>query len=145
MSIVRRVFARSANGMLRERGVHWLQTVAVIALLMAVVGGLVLALQVVPEWQVKRAGVRSAASSEAAIRPSEVANLQNEMRKTLVQVVGGIFAVIALYFTYRRVKVSEQGHITDRFTKAIEQLGAMTAENKPNASVRLGAIYALER
>ena len=62
-----------------------------------------------------------------------------------LQVVGGAFALFALYLTFRRVKVAEQGHITDRYTKAIEQLGALTAENKPNVEVRLGAIYALER
>ena len=100
----------------------------------------------VPEWQVGRAGVRSTAvNPEATTRPSDIANLENEMRKTFVQVVGGVFAIIALYFTYRRVKASEEGQITDRFSKAIEQLGALTAENKPNVEVRLGAIYALER
>jgi hypothetical protein len=112
----------------------------------AVIAGLLVAVQMIPEWQVKRASVRSTAvNPEAATKPAEIANLQNEMRKTLVQVVGGVFALLALYFTYRRVKVSEQGHITDRYTKAIEQLGAITPDNKPNLEVRLGGIYALER
>jgi uncharacterized protein YjbI with pentapeptide repeats len=82
---------------------------------------------------------------EAKTTPTDVAALQNEMRKTYLQVVGGAFALFALYLTFRRVKVAEQGHITDRYTKAIEQLGALTAANKPNVEVRLGAIYALER
>jgi hypothetical protein len=118
-----------------------------VAIFAAVVAGLVVAVQLIPEWQVKRAGVRPTAQ-ETQGKPTtraEVASLQNEMRKTLIQVVGGAFAIIALYFTYRRVRVAEQGHITDRYTKAIEQLGAMTAENRPNIEVRLGAIYALER
>ena len=38
----------------------------------------------------------------------------------------------------------EQGHITDRYTKAIEQLGKLDGDN-PNIEIRLGAIYALER
>jgi len=38
-----------------------------------------------------------------------------------------------------QARIAEQGHITDRFTKAIEQLGSGKLE------VRLGAIYALER
>jgi hypothetical protein len=38
-----------------------------------------------------------------------------------------------------QAKTAEQGHITDRFTKAIEQLGS------EKMAVRLGAIYALER
>ena len=40
---------------------------------------------------------------------------------------------------FRQVTVAEQGHITDRFTKAVEQLGS------DNLAVRLGGIYALER
>lgn len=38
-----------------------------------------------------------------------------------------------------QAKTAEQGHITDRFTKAIEQLGS------DKMAVRLGAIYGLER
>jgi hypothetical protein len=38
-----------------------------------------------------------------------------------------------------QAKTAEQGHITDRFTKAIEQLGS------EKLAVRMGAIYALER
>lgn len=117
-----------------------------IAAFAAILAGLLVAVQLIPEWQVKRASVRSTAPNpEEKTTPAEIAALQNEMRKTFIQVVGGAFAILALYFTYRRVKVSEQGHITDRYTKAIEQLGAVTAENKPNVEVRLGAIYALER
>jgi hypothetical protein len=37
------------------------------------------------------------------------------------------------------MRCAEQGHITDRFTKAVEQLGS------DKMAVRLGAIYALER
>jgi hypothetical protein len=106
---------------------------------------LIWAVQTVPEWQVRRAGVLSAVNPQAQTTPADVAALQNEMRRTFIQVVGGAFALFALYLTFRRVKVAEQGHITDRYTKAIEQLGAMKAENKPNVEVRLGAIYALER
>jgi hypothetical protein len=117
-----------------------------VVLSLTIVIGLVVAVQIVPEWQVNRAGVHSAPiKTEATATAAEVANLQNEMRKTILQVLGGLFAIFALYLTFRRVVVAEQGHITDRYTKAIEQLGAMKAENKSNVEVRLGAIYALER
>jgi hypothetical protein len=119
---------------------------AVVVLFLALFAGLVVAVQTVPEWQVQRAIARSSVvNPEVRATPVEVANLQNEMRKTFLQVVGGAFALFALYLTFRRVVVAEQGHITDRYTKAIEQLGATKAENKPNVEVRLGAIYALER
>lgn len=124
----------------------FLRRVAGLVVFLAVLGGLLAAVQGIPEWEVRRASVRSTVvNPEAKTTPADVAALQNEMRKTFIQVVGGAFALFALYFTYRRVKVAEQGHITDRYTKAIEQLGALTAAGKPNVEVRLGSIYALER
>ena len=42
-------------------------------------------------------------------------------------------------FTARTFLLSREGHMTDRYTKAIEQLGS------EHLSVRVGAIYALER
>jgi len=65
----------------------------------------------------------------------------------------GLFAAGALVFTawnvtlyrnsltfYRRTnEIAEQGQVTDRYTKAIEQLGSTTVD------VRIGGIYALER
>jgi Pentapeptide repeats (8 copies) len=41
--------------------------------------------------------------------------------------------------TTRTLEVTEQGHITERYTKAIEQLG------QAELAMRLGGIYALER
>ena len=40
---------------------------------------------------------------------------------------------------------TREGQITDRFTKAIEQLGATDVTGRPKMEVRLGGIYALER
>ena len=52
----------------------------------------------------------------------------------------------------RQTTAAEQGLITERITKAIEQLGAEKtvykdgqANTEPNLEVRLGALYALER
>lgn len=77
--------------------------------------------------------------------------LEDNFRKTLSQIVLSIFGLFILYFTWQRaragdktVQIMEQGHITDRYTKAIEQLGKLDGD-KPNIEVRLGAIYALER
>ena len=58
----------------------------------------------------------------------------------------GLFAAGALVFTARNFTLSrrtfeltEQGQVTDRYTKAIEQLGS------DKLAVRIGGIYALER
>src|SRR5215217_944684 len=42
-------------------------------------------------------------------------------------------------------RLTEQGQITDRFTRAIEYLGATDDEGNPQLEIRLGGIYALER
>ena len=70
---------------------------------------------------------------------SEYPGLVNENRKTLLQVIGGLVVLVGLYLTHRRIRVTEDGQVTDRFTKAIEQLGS------DKISIRLGGIYALER
>jgi hypothetical protein len=51
----------------------------------------------------------------------------------------GLFAAGALIFTARNFSLSRQGQVTDRYTKAIEQLGS------DKLDVRIGGIYALER
>ena len=65
---------------------------------------------------------------------------------TIVKIITGLLVLVGLYWTMRRVRaaektvgVVEEGHITDRFTKAIAQLG------DDKMAIRLGGIYALER
>ena len=62
------------------------------------------------------------------------------------------FQLIKTWMNERQATTAEQGHITDRITKAIEQLGVEKTvyvdgqpSTQPNIEVRLGAIYALER
>lgn len=51
----------------------------------------------------------------------------------------GLAAVLALLFTWREVRVAEQGQLTSRFNDAITNLGSQSLD------VRFGGIYALER
>jgi uncharacterized protein YjbI with pentapeptide repeats len=60
-------------------------------------------------------------------------------RGRLITTFAGVFAAGALWFTARNYLLARQGQVTDRYTKAIEQLGSKKLD------VRLGAIYALER
>jgi hypothetical protein len=67
-------------------------------------------------------------------------------RGRLLTLGAGLFAAGALVFTARNftlsrrtLQVTEQGQVTDRYTKAIEQLGSKELD------VRIGGIYALER
>jgi hypothetical protein len=65
--------------------------------------------------------------------------------RALAQIAGGLALLFGLYFTWRRVEVSQQQQITERFTRAIDQLGATDDKGKKKPEIRLGGIYALER
>lgn len=65
---------------------------------------------------------------------------------TIARIIGGLVILVGVYLTFRRaratdenVRVLEEGQITERYTRAVEQLGSDKME------IRLGGIYALER
>ena len=98
-----------------------------------------LALWHVPQWQ----------AEYVQEYPYQLAKLTDEYRRTLAQGIGGFFLFVGLYLGWLRVKaaqetvrVAEEGQITERFTRAIEQLGQ---EGEGKMAIRLGGIYALER
>jgi hypothetical protein len=114
----------------------------------AIFAGLLVVVQYGPEWQLRREGIQIDTKT-AQPNADEIAKLQDEYRKTILQALAGVLVLAGLWYTRRRILISEQGQITERYTRAIEQLGAVKAcgENLyvPNTEVRLGAIYALER
>ena len=94
----------------------------------------------VPQWQA------AAWRGDRYVDPKEAFEVENGARGTIGQLVSGLAILAGLYFgwqqlgqTTQNLQVSEQGQITDRFSKAIEQLGS------DELTVRLGGIYALER
>jgi hypothetical protein len=66
-------------------------------------------------------------------------DLELKARQTMAQILGGFALLFGLYFTAQTLRTTQESQITDRFTKAITQLG----DN--NLAIRLGGIYALER
>lgn len=78
-------------------------------------------------------------SSLRGLTPQQRASEIDAMRGFLIQAGAGMLAFGALVYTALNFRLSREGHVTDRYTKAIEQLGSQSPE------VRLGAIYALER
>jgi uncharacterized protein YjbI with pentapeptide repeats len=111
---------------------------------------LLLLLWRLPKWQVE--GAAKVGGFDAKAR----ADLEDTFRKTFAQVVAGIGAAGALYFTFQTSEAARQSseaareashaasetQITEEYAKAIDQLGT-TGDNK--LAVRLGGIYALER
>jgi hypothetical protein len=78
--------------------------------------------------------------------------LVNEYRRTWAQIIGGFGLLLGLYFTWRRIEISQQEleatrdqQVTERFTRAIDQLGATDDKGEKKLEIRLGGIYALER
>ena len=64
---------------------------------------------------------------------------ENDVRTTLLQALVGGTLLAGLYFTARTFQLNREGQVTERFTRAIQQLGDKSLD------VRLGGIYALER
>jgi hypothetical protein len=87
--------------------------------------------KVASEWLAATEGI-----SDAAARAEEI----GRARTTVLAVLAGGLAAIGAYYTHRSYALSRQGQITERFTRAVDQLG-----NPESLDVRLGGIYALER
>jgi uncharacterized protein YjbI with pentapeptide repeats len=126
----------------------WSRAVAVMfwVLVVALLCAGILALIKLPRWQV--AELADITLGRDQVKAFE---LENEARKTLTQIALAAFGLVVVFLTWRRllandrnVRIIEQGHITDRYTRAIEQLGKLE-NGQPNIEVRLGGIYALER
>jgi uncharacterized protein YjbI with pentapeptide repeats len=123
----------------KPHGVVSRETAALFAAL-AVVGLLILVIYLLPPVLVRPDGPLTAAERLRA---------ENDVRGTLLQAIAGAILLAGLYFTARTLQINtrtlelnREGQITERFTRAIDQLGQQGAEK---LDVRLGGIYALER
>ncbi|SED28300.1 Pentapeptide repeat-containing protein [Streptomyces sp. 2112.3] len=79
----------------------------------------------------------SAAEPTAAEAPRQQMNWS-----AISSVVTTFTALAALVFTAQSLSATEQGQFTDRYTKAMDQIGTLGEEH---LQTRLGAVYALER
>jgi hypothetical protein len=64
---------------------------------------------------------------------------ENDVRTTLLQGLAGVLFLVTAFLTWLRIEVAREGQITDRFTRAVDQLGHRSPD------VQTGAVYALER
>jgi hypothetical protein len=90
-------------------------------------------------------------AAENALRTNHI-----QIITTIVQSLGGIAVLTGIYFAWANLRntqrtqaetlrLTNEGQITERFTKAIDQLGATDNQGQPRLELRLGGIYALER
>ena len=132
-----------------------------VGLAVVVVG---LAIWLIPRWQVdrwRRAGI----SNE-----EKLAELGVQARTNVTQALGGLALIVTIAITAFQVNegrrsadrteqsavrnlnlaaknlaLAEQGQVSERFSRAVEQLGATDAEGKPATDVRTGALFSLMR
>jgi hypothetical protein len=64
---------------------------------------------------------------------------ESSIRATILQAIAGLVVLLGLCLTARTVYLARETHVTDRLTKAVDQLGHEKAE------VRVGGVYALKR
>jgi hypothetical protein len=77
----------------------------------------------------------------APSKPSE----KKDLVLGMAQILAGTALLSGLYFTWRTLQVNREGQITERFTRAIDQLGKTDENGNKLLEIRLGGIYALER
>jgi uncharacterized protein YjbI with pentapeptide repeats len=95
--------------------------------------------------------------SDKELAAKDRADALNSIRGQALGVLTGVLATVAIYYTAhnattarralahsqqaarRTAELTEQGQVTERYTKAIEQLGS------DKLDIRIGGIYALER
>lgn len=64
---------------------------------------------------------------------------ESSIRSTVLQIAGAIVLVLGIIYTAGQVRISRETHYTERYSKAVDQLGS------EEAIVRVGAMFALRR
>jgi hypothetical protein len=97
-------------------------------------------------WLVIKVLLEQLASTGGIKDPSKHAEEIGRTRTAVLASLAGVLAAIGAFYTHRTfelnrqgLELNRQGQITERFTRAVDQLG------NPSLDVRLGGIYALER
>jgi Pentapeptide repeats (8 copies) len=102
-----------------------------------------LAIWWIPKWQARQWAAK-------AIEGKDLAELENGARTTIVQILGGAALILTVFFTWvqirdtrnttnRTLRLNASQQETDRFTRAVQELGSS------NFALRLGGIYSLEQ
>lgn len=69
---------------------------------------------------------------------TERLSVRNSFRTTLLQGLGGLVLVLGAVSAAKQLSIAREAQVTERYTRAIDQLGARSVD------VRIGGIYSLE-
>jgi Pentapeptide repeats (8 copies) len=127
-----------------DDGGRQLGSVLLMALVVLIVGLLIGCTVAFPRW------LAASDLDHARVTPTELARARNDVRTTLLQGFGGMVLLLGAYLTWRQTQLSRaagreelqltrEGQLTDRFTRAVDQLGSK------DVAVRVGGVYALGR
>ena len=136
---IRRFFtARSIRilVLLNRRRIRWLVAILGVSVL------LLACVLIFPSWlypSLHSAELVGLEPVERVQAQAERLKLQNDVRTTLLQGVAGLAILAGGALAWRQLQVTREGQITERYTRAIDQLG------RDEPEIVLGAIYALER
>lgn len=95
-----------------------------------------LAIWLLPEWL----NASTRVDPTGKLTPGESLTAKNATRTALVALLVAIGGIGTLLYTVRSYRLAHTGQVTDRYTKAVEQLG-----EKGKPQVRVGGVYALEK
>lgn len=122
-----------------HRRAIWLAALTACGLLVILLGGIIL----IPHLlypPLTAAELRGIASAQARIQLQQAqSQLANGARSDVLQGLAGLVVVGGAVAAWWQAHISREGQITERFTKAVDQLGSS------NLDVRIGGLYALER
>lgn len=117
----------------------WLAVLAIFVLLAI----LLVSIIAIPRWiypPLSGADLRGVSSPQVRIQLQQAQDqLIDSARSAVLQGLAGLVLVVGAAATWWQVHISRVGQITDRFTRAIDQLGST------DLNVRVGGVYALER
>jgi uncharacterized protein YjbI with pentapeptide repeats len=83
------------------------------------------------------------ANDDGKIDYDKVILAENSVRGTLSAVATGFFFLITSYYTAKQLSITYEGQLTDRFTRAVEQISV--SSDSSTLPKRVGGIFALER
>jgi Pentapeptide repeats (8 copies) len=116
----------------RRRRVQQMTLLLSLVLVLIAAGWLLLQ---APPWLVDRS-----TGTAQPLSGLDRAKAVTEERRTVLALFAGIAGAVTLWFTAQRQQLDRDANRTDRYAKAVEQLGD---DAKP--AVQLGGVYALER
>ncbi|MCX4632814.1 pentapeptide repeat-containing protein [Streptomyces sp. NBC_01443] len=90
-----------------------------------------------PRWVLERT---EGASALSGLSRAEILKAENDVRTAMVQALAGAFFLVTALLTWKGFRLSREGQITERFSRAVDQLGKQNED-----SVRVGAVLSLER